>query len=120
MKKGFISIFILSITCNVSHCMRITKRIHFTPHAVKRMDERGISRGEVEKAIKKGTRIVKQDGSRVYTRKNLIVITDPESKMVITVYKNENITMEQSDKERTIKREKEREEKSNKGSSTLL
>lgn len=87
------------------------QKIHFTPHALQRMNERGISRGEVEKAVTLGVRTVEKDGI-IYRYKKIIVVMSPNSNTVITVYKNEKFIKEPiTEKEKTLRRERQRERK---------
>lgn len=92
----------------IKHQMR-PKQIRFTSHAIERMDGRRISRGEVEKAIKNGTRTVnKSDGSVIFMYKNLIIVMDPAAEAVITVYttnKPEDELLRESGREKTKERE---------------
>lgn len=74
------------------------KEVIFTTHAKQRMEKRNISRGEVEKALEYGKRVVKNANVKdkhskviIFTRKDLVVITDPCKKTVITVYKGNSI-----------------------------
>lgn len=108
MKKNIISIFVLIANITTIQCLqkaldsvdkekqkidkreyqvKRSKEIHFSDHAEKQMKERGVSRGEVEKTIKYGTRSInKRDGSVKFLRKHIMVIMDLNENTVITVY----------------------------------
>lgn len=96
-----------------SHEIERSKEIHFSTHAKDQMDKRGISRGEVEKAIEYGTKSVnKNDKSVRFIRKNIMVIMDLTEKTVITVYRSnkaENDIL--SPKQRSLKIKKEKDKK---------
>jgi hypothetical protein len=56
-------------------------------HAVQRMNQRGISRAQVEDTVTNPTSVVDQpNGNRLYTgRGGIVVVTDPEG-WVVTVF----------------------------------
>lgn len=85
------------------------KQINISVHAQKQMNKRGISRGEVEKTIKYGTKSVnKRDGSVKFLRKNIMVVTDLDEKVVITVYLSDKDERILSAKERSLNSKIER------------
>ena len=134
MKKIIIPLFVLIANFSTIQCLqkaldsvakekqKIDKReyqakrseeIHFSDHAEKQMKERGVSRGEVEKTIKYGTRSVnKREKSVKFLRKHIMVIMDLDEHTVITVYaskKNDADIL--SKKQRSIISKKEKDQR---------
>ena len=96
-----------------SHEIERSKEIHFSTHAKDQMDKRGISRGEVEKTIKYGTKSInKCDKSVHFFRKNLMVIMDLTETTVITVYRSKKDESDiLSPKQRSLKVKKEQDKR---------